>query len=105
MKRLIAVLLLVVAAPSFAQSICRSYEYAELKDMPRDGLAQLYCTYRSNMHAMMIASLSNAERGYMRASDRDLGDANRCAQELERIERVLSAQYQLKMTGCSPIAR
>jgi hypothetical protein len=87
-----AIALMFLTFPCHAQPICRPYEYAELKDMKPDQLVALYCQYNKAMNSMLDAALSNARAGY--SSQRDLATSNRCAQELNRIERILQSKPQ-----------
>jgi hypothetical protein len=97
---LLATALVVFTTASLAQSICRVYEYAELRDMRREKLEQLYCDYRSDMQGMITVALADANAGHQAASRADQRAAERCAQEMERIERVLDSKFAAKAPKC-----
>lgn len=93
-------LLLMASGTASAQS-CRVYEYAELRDMRRDRLEQMFCDYGSDARALLASSLTEVRAGRLNASRISQGDANRCAQESERIERVLDNVHGAKRPQCA----
>lgn len=100
MKIAITVVILTASPLVAAQGVCRSYEYAELRDMKRERLEQLYCDYHSAMYSMLGVSLAEIKAGHTVASARADATSNRCAQELDRIERVLDSKFSAKPPQC-----
>lgn len=74
------------------QPFCRPYEYAELKDMGPERLSVLYCDYHKTMRGTLDGADAEIRRGRLAASQRYLAEGNHCAQELDRIERLLKAK-------------
>ncbi len=99
-KTIALAILAMVASPVFAQSICRTFEYAELRDMRREKLEQLYCDYRSDMYSMLDVALIEMKAGHTISSQRAQADSSRCAGELERIERLLDSKFGAKAPQC-----
>lgn len=94
--RLAAIALLVLPAIAQAQSICRIYEYAELKDMPAETLKTKYCDYDRAMSAMLTAAVKELQAGRSGSSQMAQSDAIRCSQEADRIARVLQSKNEAK---------
>lgn len=83
----------LISLPVAAQQpLCRAYEYAELKDMGPDRLATLYCDHQKTMRATLDGADAEIRRGRLAASQRYLAEGNQCAQELDRVERLLKAK-------------
>lgn len=92
----VAWLLAILPQAGEAQSICRIYEYAELKDMSQAKLLEMRCEYYSDMVETVNAALDNIKAGRTAASQRDQRDGNRCAQEMTRMENVLESKFGMK---------
>jgi hypothetical protein len=90
---------MIVCSTAHAQSICRVYEYAELRDMQREKLEAMSCEYLDSMYVMNKVALDEINAGHIVASQRASRDSNRCAQELERIDSAL-AQFKVKAPVC-----
>ena len=100
--------LLIVSAMLFcssqtvsAQSICRIYEYAELKDMPRDKLISMFCEYDARRRARIQTAANSVQRGDTGGASRDMDDANRCSREQGRMERILQSQHSTPKPLCA----
>ena len=84
-----------------AQSICRIYEYAELKDMPRDKLINMFCEYDTRRRARIQTAANSVQRGNTGGAARDMDDANRCSQEQDRLEQILQSQHSTPKPLCA----
>jgi hypothetical protein len=87
MGRYLTLCLVVLSAAAHAD-VCYKLEYAELDSLPREELLQIHCQYRDDMQKF-AASGSTA----------NMNLANKCAEELNRSERILARKYGLKSTG------
>lgn len=94
--RLIVLALTILPALAQGQSICRIYEYAELKDMPTETLKTKYCDYDRAMSAMLTAALKELQAGRSGSSQMAQSEAIRCSQEADRIARVLGTKNEAK---------
>ena len=87
---------LSVQAQQPQSNICRVLEYAELKDMGREGMARLYCQYkRAHESAEQQASSTTRDlkssnfESNQRLFRFHMDTMQRCSQEMGRIERIL----------------
>ena len=92
MRILLFVVGLLLSTTTWAQSMCRAYEYAELKDMPQEKLSEMYCHYKDGVRVMINLAVSEIESGRVGSSQRANHEAIRCSQEQGRIERLLPAK-------------
>jgi len=88
-KHMFAVLA-VVSTTAFAQyPMCRSYEYAELKDMPREQLEKQYCQFFNySRGAAQAATIARDGRVWGLAEHMN-NEAAHCVQEVHRHETLL----------------
>jgi hypothetical protein len=91
-------LTLPTVALAQTQTTCRAYEYAELKDIPKQQLTKLYCEYYDSMVRLTDIAIAygTGTRGRSQALDSGL----RCGEELERIERILRTQHTTPKPEC-----
>ena len=87
-----ATLVSPVRAQQDQPNVCRVLEYAELKDMGRDGMTRLYCDYQRTFNSSEQSARLNmrdlgstGDRGFRIGID----TMRRCSQEMGRIERIL----------------
>ena len=92
MKILLFVVGLLLSSATLAQTICRAYEYAELKDMPQTKLSEMYCYYGQSIKVMLDLAIAEIKSGRVGSSQRAENEANRCSQEQDRVERLLSTK-------------
>ena len=86
----------IVFSSANAQSIFPVYEYAELRDMRQDQLVNLYCRYDRSRSLLLDVALAEIKAGRTATSQRAQINANLCAQECGRIERLLESKFQSK---------
>jgi hypothetical protein len=93
----------IVFSSANAKSIFPVYEYAELRDMGQDQLVNLYCRYDRSRSLLLDVALAEIKAGRAAASRRAQINANLCAQECGRIERLLESKFQSKPPSkCRP---
>lgn len=95
----------VLASQAHAQSPCRIYEYAELKDMPKERLVEMSCEYYRIGTEMLSVALNERKSGRQVAAQRSEREMGICSQEMGRIDRILEAQHGIKAPTCKPAAR
>lgn len=101
MKRLFLVVALVsISAPAPAQSFCRVYEYAELRDWSADQLKQTRCAYYKSMTDLIELALIEIKAGRSGSSQAAQNDAHRCTQEMDRMEKILLSKYNQQPQKC-----
>ena len=83
-----------------AQSICRIFEYAELRDMKRERLEAMYCQYIEDMGTMIKIALDQMRNGNTLASHQSSAASERCAQEADRIENILESKFSTPKPVC-----
>ena len=96
----LSVVLAAVVGQAAAQSICRGYEYAELMDTPREQLQLMRCQYQADMASMLDAATVDMKAGRLGSSNSALSASNRCAQEADRVERILKTKFQVSDLSC-----
>lgn len=97
-----AMTLLASTSIAHAQSLCRIYEYAELKDMPKELLAEKSCEYYRISVQMIDAAIVEMKSGRQAAAQRSQREIAICSQEMERMDRLLESQHGLKPPVCKP---
>lgn len=81
------ILLAIGLASTVQAQVCQRLEFAEMEAMDREDLLALRCEYRRDMLTAPAAGR------YGTAA------ANRCAQELSRMDRILGRKYGLETKG------
>lgn len=87
-------LLLWMGVVAHAAAECRAIEFAELESLRADQLLAMRCEYRRQMHESINAAHAAASRS-VPAANAGLAQANRCAQELTRLDRILGRRLAL----------
>lgn len=100
---ILAVVLTIILNAAFAKAACEPYEYAELKDMPKEVLNTMFCKYEADALAFQDEAVNIMRKGIRSQSDSALQYlymSNRCLRETERILRIFVAQRSVKSLRC-----
>lgn len=86
-----------IALLSGAALACEKLEFAELDSMKREQLLRMRCEYRDEMFRWVDIAGAQARSGRsVTAAQVDLNRGNRCAQELDRLDRILGRKYAIQ---------
>jgi hypothetical protein len=87
-------MVLIFASPSFAQGIpCEKKEVEELRAMDRETLGMTYCDLKSRSNANEETIRSIEDFAFME-------DAENCANELLKAERVYMDRFDNELPNC-----
>lgn len=91
MKTTLGLSLFLVALPVAAQT-CTRLEFAELDSLPKEELLQMRCRYDARM----------IDPKLLGAGQYGAAEAQKCAEEAVRMDRIIARKYQLKNKGADP---
>lgn len=98
--RLAAIALIILPTLAEAQSVCRVYEYAEMRDWSAEVLRERYCDYYRAMHRSLDIALLEGRAGRSGAANRATNDSSRCSQEMDRMKNILESKYRESRPTC-----
>lgn len=94
---LLAAALIISFGTASAQGACEAFEYAELKDMPKELLITKYCNYRSDTYAWINEASKTAS---IKVANRYMAISRQCSREWDRVERMLDARFEIEQPIC-----